>query len=81
MTRTTACPVCTGPVSPGWLVCQPCAREVPGRLMTAWLCASHHHHAARNGDKPTARIMQAAETERLAAEAVISHLRQHGSAL
>ena len=80
--RTTSpCPICTSSVPPGWLVCEACSREVPAQMMTDWQCASHHTHAARANSKPADRIRQAAETERAAAAAIISHLRQHGSAL
>jgi len=75
------CPVCQAPKPSGFLVCEVCTREVPADLHTAWQCASHHAHAARNNDKPASRIAQAQADEDHAARAVLSHLKQHGSAL
>lgn len=75
---TPPCRICGGKVPPAWLVCEACTREVPGRLMIAWKSASHNHHAAAANKQPT---VQLAERERLAAEAIFSHLRQHSSAI
>ncbi|MBB5033141.1 hypothetical protein [Prosthecobacter vanneervenii] len=75
---TPPCHICGGKVPAGWLVCEACTREVPARLMMIWKSASHYHHAAAANKQPT---IQLAERERLAAEAIYSHLRQHSSAI
>jgi len=75
------CPVCHEPKPPGFLVCEACTLEVPAALHTAWQCASHHAHSALTNKKPADRIAQAQADEDHAARAILSHLRQHGSAL
>jgi hypothetical protein len=79
--RKSACPVCDGVTPPGWLVCEACSGETPAKLHNAWQCASHHAHARRSNSYPAADIALAEGNEQRAALAVISHLKQHGSAL
>lgn len=78
---TSICPVRQEKTPRGWLVCEPCSREVPPKLHTAWQCARGHAHAAKANKKPTALIAQHEAAERTAASRIISHLKQHGSAL
>ena len=81
MNPSHPCPVCKEDAPPGFLVCEACSREVPAALHTAWQSASHYAAAAAAYKKDRARIatMQAAEEQ--AAKKIISHLRQHGSAI
>jgi DNA repair exonuclease SbcCD ATPase subunit len=79
--RSNCCPVCSGTIPPGWLVCEPCSREVPAKLHTEWQCARGHAHAAVSNKKSAARIAATQAAEHSAASLIIAHLKQHGSAL
>lgn len=79
--RKNVCPVCAATTPPGWLLCEPCNREVPAKLHMQWKCASSHAHAAVSNKKPAALIAAAQATEKSAASLIIAHLKQHGSAL
>lgn len=79
--RTDCCPVCSGTTPPGWLLCEPCSRECPASLYTAWQCARGHAHAARQNKKSPACIAATEAAEHSAARQIISYLRLHGSAL
>lgn len=79
--RTNTCPVCAATTPQGWLVCEACSREVPAKMHTEWQCARGHAHAAVSNKKPASRIAAAQAAEKSAAELIISHLKQHGSAL
>lgn len=79
--RRNACPVCDETTPPGWLLCEVCAFEVPVKLQIAYDGARGHAHARKANRYPPAEIARCEENERLARLAIISHLRQHGSAL
>jgi hypothetical protein len=79
--RRNICPVCDDTTPPGWLVCEGCAPEVPVRLQIAYDGAYGFAHARRANDYPPAEIVRCEENVRLARLAIISHLKQHGSAL
>lgn len=79
--RRNVCPVCDYTTPPGWLVCEGCALEVPIQLKIAYDGAFGLAHARRANRYPPADIAQCEENERLARAAIISHLKQHGSAL
>ena len=77
------CPVCTYPRPRGWLLCEGCSFETPSALHNEWQCASHFAHNRRDKQNKhaPAEIARCNENERIAALKIISHLRQHGSAL
>lgn len=78
---SSVCPVCIAAAPRGWLVCEACSREVPARLHTAWQCARCLAHAAKQNKKPATLIAQLEANESAAADLIISHLKQHGTAL
>lgn len=62
-------------------MCEACSLEVPADLHIAWQSASHYAAAAAADKKDRARIIATQAAEEQAAKKIISHLRQHGSAL
>lgn len=81
MNPSHPCPVCKEDAPPGFLVCEACSLEVPADLHIAWQSASHYAAAAAADKKDRARIIATQAAEEQAAKKIISHLRQHGSAL
>jgi hypothetical protein len=79
--RKSACPICDGVTPPGWLVCEACSLEVPVKLKLAYDTAYGIAHARRANNYPAPEIAYRDEQARLAKQAIISHLKQHGNAL
>lgn len=70
--KTVICGVCRAPKPPHFLVCEACWLEVPFHLKRQyWNQKGHHHHRPAQFEKSFTRIMVT----------IISHLKQHGSAL
>lgn len=79
--RKSACPNCDGTTPPGWLVCEACSREVPVKLKLAYDTAYGIAHARRANGYPAAEIAYRDEQTRLARKAILSHLKQHSTAI
>jgi hypothetical protein len=79
--RRGLCPACDYPTPPGWEVCEGCAPEVPIKLQIAFEGAYGIAHARRANQYPPAEIARCDENVRLARLAILSHLKQHGSAI
>jgi len=75
------CPACQAPKEPSFIVCRACALEVPAKLKIAWWGARGIAHALRANQYPPAAIVAADANEEHAYKAVISYLKQHGTAL
>lgn len=79
--RKSACPICDGVTPPGWLVCEACSLEVPVKLKMAYDTAYGIAHARRANDYPAPEIAYRDEQARLAKQAILSHLKQHSTAI
>lgn len=81
MIPSLPCPVCDYPTPPGWLVCEWCSFEVPFTLWRDHVGAAGLAHARNACGYPPAEISRCQDNERQASKAIVSYLKQHGSAL
>lgn len=81
MDESGTCPACGDEMPLHFTVCRPCWLDVPFKLYVAYKGASGIAHARQaNGHKPD--LIAAAETnEKHARLAVLSHLKQHSTAI
>lgn len=75
------CPVCGTIKPPHFLVCRVCSREIPFPLKTRWWGARGLAHAFKANGRDPKSIAAAEEDEHHARLAILSHLKQHGTAL